>query len=446
MPQLDQLGSHRAPTVQSNLRSLVTASKQPIALERLPTNTTTRDHAVHRWFNFIAGFSPELVQACVASAGWDNHDGIRLLDPFSGCGTAPVTARLLGIAADAYEPHPFFAIISEAKANSHRYWHTLGAIRMAITRGFLRPNLSGLSISEPAAAFLGKMFREDDLIALQSARRELFEAGMDENPLAILILSRILDYCCFAATDGIYKAPTSAKRSISPKVALDKVFLTLSDDEVEARTGAAEIKIHESSSERMSALDKNSFDLVVTSPPYLNNFDFAEMTRMYLYFWGIAANWGEITDRVRNRLIVNTTTALKGHKNKQNFYRNSLPAFVQQEADVAVSSLAVRRTEKAGKKEYDFLIYPYLSQMQSVLRECNRVLKNGAPFHMMVSDAALYGVHLPAPRWLAEIMRHVGFVDVHCEIVRVRGHRWVLDKREGAAGGLGEYYVYGRAA
>jgi hypothetical protein len=65
---------------------------------------------------------------------------------------------------------------------------------------------------------------------------------------------------------------------------------------------------------------------------------------------------------------------------------------------------------------------------------------------MMVSDAALYGMHLPAPHWLAEIMRGCGFLDVHCELVRPRGHRWVLEKREGAATGLGEYYVFGRAA
>jgi hypothetical protein len=65
---------------------------------------------------------------------------------------------------------------------------------------------------------------------------------------------------------------------------------------------------------------------------------------------------------------------------------------------------------------------------------------------MMVSDAALYGVHLPAPQWLATIMTEVGFCDVQCEMVRPRGHRWVLDKREGSAGGLGEYYVFGRAS
>jgi hypothetical protein len=155
---------------------------------------------------------------------------------------------------------------------------------------------------------------------------------------------------------------------------------------------------------------------------------------------------GRDTDRVRSRLIVNTTTALKGHKDRQEAYRDTLPKEVRLAADAAVKILSHRRKEKAGKKEYDLLVYPYLSQMQQVLRETKRVMKPGAPFHMMVSDAALYGVHLSAPQWLAHIMSECGFRDVQCEMLRPRGHRWILEKREGAAQGLGEYYVFGRAA
>jgi DNA modification methylase len=430
-------------TARSNLQNLEAATPS-VRLARLPTNTTTRSHSVHRWFNFIAGFSPELVHACVGMEDAKDGATMRLLDPFSGCGTAPLAARQLGCSAVAYEPHPFFAIISEAKANSARYWGDLSLIHAALGRGLLRQDDHGLVISQSAGEFLGKMFREEDLLMLHSARRELNERGLGDNPMAILILSRMLDHCCFAATDGIYKAPTTSKRTISPKAALDKVIAMIIEDERDARLGSGLVHIYESSSEIMDELDTDSVDVVVTSPPYLNNFDFAEMTRMYLYFWGLAGSWGQISERVRSRLIVNTTTALKGHKDRQDIYRNSLPENVRMAADAAVKILSVRRSERAGKKEYDLLVYPYLSQMQKVLRETLRVLKPGAPFHMMVSDAALYGVHLPAPQWLAEIMVEAGFHDVQCEMVRPRGHRWVLDKREGSATGLGEYYVFGR--
>ena len=432
-------------TARSNLKLLEASISRAVRLERLPTNTTTSSHSVHRWFNFIAGFSPELVQAFVGMRGGIPSNEMMLLDPFSGCGTAPLAARLLGISAVAYEPHPFFARISEAKANSPNYWGDLPSIRATLVQGIARRDAPSFSVSASVSAFLGKMFRKDDLLALYSARQELNEGGFGSHPLAVLILSRVLDYCCFAATDGIYKAPTSPKRALTPDEALDKVLCTLSDDKREAQLCGGLVRIYEKSSERMDELNGDSIDMVVTSPPYLNNFDFAEMTRMYLYFWDIASSWDEITTRVRSRLIVNTTTALRGHKERQQTYRSTLPGKVRYAADIAVEALSARRKDKAGKKDYHLLVYPYLSQMQQVLRETFRVLKRGASFHMMVSDAALYGVHLPAPQWLAQIMTECGFLDVQCEMIRARGHRWVLDKREGSTQGLGEYYVFGRA-
>ena len=368
-----------------------------------------------------------------------------LLDPFSGCGTAPLAARLLGVSAVAYEPHPFFATISEAKANSPSYWNDLSRIRTALEQGLCQKTAHGLTVSASSSAFLGKMFREDDLLALYSARRELIDSDFGAHPLAILLLSRILDYCCFSATDGIYKAPTSRKHALTPQEALDKVFTIVIDDAHEAQLYRGLVRIYEKSSESMDELNDNSIDVAVTSPPYLNNFDFAEMTRMYLYFWGLASSWDEITTRVRSRLIVNTTTALRGHKEQQQVYRSTLPDKVRHAADIAVRALSTRRKEKSGKKDYHFLVYPYLSQMQRVLRETYRVLKPGASFHMMISDAALYGVHIPTPQWLAQIMTESGFVGVRCGKLRTRGHRWILAKREGSAQGLGEYYVFGRA-
>jgi hypothetical protein len=429
-------------TIPSQL-SVLEQSSRTVRLERLPTNTTTAAHPVHRWFNFIAGFSPEFVQACLAMTEKRPEDTV-LLDPFSGCGTAPLAARLYGASGVGYEAHPFFARISEAKADSPRFIGDLDAVHSTIARGILSRRSATLSIS--AQTFLHKLFEPDDLASLLGAREQLKEAGLAENPLAFLVLSRMLDYCCLAATDGIYKAPTTTKKAVRPSVALERVLATLQEDLPAANARGGRITIKHQSSEVMTDVLEGSVDLVVTSPPYLNNFDYAEMTRMYLYFWGMADSWGDISTKVRTRLVVNTTTALKGHKQLQQSYRASLPMHIAKEADEVVAALRGKRAEKKGKKEYDFLVFPYLSQMKSVLVESHRTLRRGGQFHMMVSDAALYGVHIPAPQWLAEIMRCVGFTDVQCEMVRPRGHRWVLDKREGSATGLGEYYVHARAS
>lgn len=428
------------------IRRLKEAETSGVAFERLPTNTTTRKHSVHRWYNFIAGFSPEFVDACIAMTPAGANAEKTILDPFSGCGTTPLAARLVGCNAIGYEPHPFFAVISEAKANSQKYWPDLAPIKQAILRGIVDKQCVPSQLSDPAEIFLDKLFERNDLDCLLRARGELERSGLAKNPLAVLVLSRVADHVCLAATDGIYKAPTTTKRSTPPLEAIDKVVSEILEDESEAAASSGCTKIHFKPSQDMSEVGCSTVDAVVTSPPYLNNFDFAEMTRMYLYFWGIANSWGEITQLVRSKLIVNTTTSIKGHKELQEYYRDQLPDEVQHEATMAVEALKGERAVRKGKKEYDFLVFPYLAQMQMVLQECHRTLKDQGTFHMMVSDAALYGVHLPAPDWLATIMKTAGFEDVYSEKVRDRGHRWVLEKRTGSKIGLGEYYVHGKVS
>src|SRR5262249_35462290 len=45
----------------------------------------------------------------------------------------------------------------------------------------------------------------------------------------------------------------------------------------------------------------------VSSPPYLNNFDYADATRLELYFWGEVTTWAEMCSSVRTSMITSTT-------------------------------------------------------------------------------------------------------------------------------------------
>lgn len=409
---------------------------------RLPTNTTTRYHRVHRWFNFIAGFSPEFVdQQCEIAA---LAPGSILLDPFAGCGTALLVAAERDLNAVGYDPHPIFNRICSAKLPGTNAGEIIQRSQELLSRGLEHPVPVKL-LSESQRAFLEKLYPADILESLLGAREELKASPLAEHDIPFLMLSRIVERCSHSQTDGIYKAPTTKKLSVSPAFACAEVTDMMLED-FDSLVGAnlqERTRIIRRSSRTMEDVPSKSISIVVTSPPYLNNFDYAEMTRMLLYFWDIATSWGDITDKVRQTLIVNTTTALKGQKSLQNLYRSNITKAICRELDGLVGELAQRRLEKKGKKEYDFLIYPYFSQMTDVLREVFRVMRVGAPIHIVVADAALYGVHISTPQLLQSCMEEIGFLDVKCELMRERGHRWTLAKREGSPIGLGEYHLSG---
>lgn len=408
--------------------------------KKLPTNTTTKHHSIHRWFNFIAGFSPEFVVECFYNSNL-NHNSV-ILDPFLGCGTTLVEANKYGYKSFGYEPHPFFFKIAEAKLLPNNWNIKLDYIEKTILNGFENPQTVSI-ISESASKFLLKLFTPEILASLLGAREAIYQSCFSNNNLAFLLLSKVLELCSHSQTDGIYKAPTSKKQAQDPKNALKLAMNLLQEDILtfQHNNYRSKSQIFEHSSESMSELNNESVSLVVTSPPYLNNFDFAEMTRMYFYFWGIANSWAEITDKVRSKLIVNTTTALKGHKNKQSYYRQQITEKLYSNLDSLVVQLSNEKKTRAGRKPYDYLIYPYFAQMNTILNECYRVMKSGATLNMIVGDAALYGIHISSPQYLEIILKMIGFHNTQCQLMRTRGHRWILNKRDGSKVGLGEYLV-----
>lgn len=424
---------------------LPTRNGSPTKSERLPTNTTSFRYPIHRWFNFIAGFAPEFVSLCIEAEPRDSIQ--RLLDPFAGCGTSLVTGCQSGIQGIGFEAHPVFARFARAKLTNSLVLDNVRLISSAIFKGLKNP-APVAELPESPRTFLRKLFTEDTLSQLLGARNALRDEGFGADDLAFSMLSKMADCCSHAQTDGIYKAPTSLKTAATPSAAARRVADMIAGD----ITALGQFDytslgtIVERSSESMVSVESATVDIIVTSPPYLNNFDFAEMARMYLYFWEMAVSWSEITAKVRNKLIVNTTTALAGHKQRQDLYRAGVPERIRPELDSLFAAISEESRHRAGHKEYHLLLYPYFAQMTHVLSECVRTLRSGAPLHLVVADAAFYGVHVSTPQLLAELISILGCRDVQCDLIRRRGHRWILDKRDGSKQGLGEYHIRARKA
>jgi hypothetical protein len=411
--------------------------------QKLSTNLTTRNHAVHRWCNFIAGFSPEFVSSCIHDSDLKASNGF-LIDPFAGMSTALVEANINCVRSIGYEPHPFFYDISQAKL---RLAGTETVNHIEELCSVLIPFSGDLSSvwGPNAVKFLLKLVPESELRILANVLQVEHRIATRNRPMFRLIVSRALEATAKSQTDGIYKAPTSAKKSKRFHEAIPAICKEIREDiYAVSRFYMNRATLRAESSQRMINVRDGSCFLCVTSPPYLNNFDFAEMTRMELYFWKYATSWGEITELVRRKLIVNTTTAPTDLKKQQEPFRNSLSPSLRTELETVVAKLRARRKERGGSKDYDLLVYPYFSQMKSVISELARVLAPGAPLHMLVADAALYGVHIHTEQFLAHLMREKGFRVEKVDRLRNRGDRWILDKRQGSSKPLGEFHIYAR--
>lgn len=390
---------------------------------------------IHRWFTYPAGFSYKGVEEAFKLYGI--HPGMTVYEPFAGTATTNLVAKQQGVHSFGIEAHPFVQFVAQTKLFWEFDMRHLQRDIDSLTATIRDAAAHGLNESEAGAAFpelVRKCYHPTKLARLWICREAIL--ALPASPfrnLAKLGLTNLLRAIADVHTGWPYIAPGKPKVS-SPDVlgALrDQLLLMASDIAQTVRQttpGAQTHLITGDSRERHDVIEDSSVDLSFTSPPYLNNYDYADRTRLETYFWGEAKSWGDITEKVRNKLIMSATTqALRGGFDKDRAMSAELCAVspcIAETLQKKVSQLVELRLVKGGKKSYDMMVAGYFNDMLPILREAYRVLKPGAAFVLIMGDSAPYGVHIPTDVYLGEIGVSVGFSQYEIEDLRVRGGKW----------------------
>lgn len=398
---------------------------------------------VHRWFTYPAGFSYKAVEEAFRS--YRIIDGMIVYDPFAGTGTTAVVAKQLGIHSFSVEAHPFVQFVARTKL----FWEFDPAdlFREIDT---LLANIQHSIESQPAASvevenifpeLVCKCYSREKLARLYFCREAI--NALPPNPFkdfAKLGLTNLLRTVADVATGWPYIAPKKEKNGSKTKAissfniieVLRRQLYQMHGDlqairRVSDRNGRA-VLIKGDSRQRQECIESSSVDLAFTSPPYLNNYDYADRTRLETYFWGEATTWGDITRNVRSRLIMSATTQI----NRKDFDESSLlsndfcttASQIAEDLNPKIKELSKLRLTKGGKKSYDIMVAGYFNDMLQVIRETYRVLKQGSSLILILGDSAPYGVYIPTDIYLGEIGKAVGFSYYTIEDLRTRGGKW----------------------
>ena len=71
---------------------------------------------------------------------------------------------------------------------------------------------------------------------------------------------------------------------------------------------------------------------------------------MQFYFWRYAESWNDISERIRRKQIINTTTVPADLKRSQSGYITSISPELQAKLEPLVVALKEQRTLRPGKK------------------------------------------------------------------------------------------------
>jgi hypothetical protein len=377
---------------------------------------------VHRWVPWIAGYSKHFVADALAR--YLPESGV-VLDPFSGVGTTLVEADLAGHEAVGFEINPYAAFAAQTKLAAHRVKaddlrDTAGRLLAFMARG-RQQGLTPRTV--PPAAF--------------RTRAPFYSVPVERKVLLVFdfmagLHPRLADLCrlAFAATmvqysNYSYEPSLGRKAAVGrPDVddydvaqAISEKLLQMADDTAwyHARRCARWREngrvIQQSFFDQYTKLGAGSVDLLITSPPYLNNYHYNRNTRPHLYWLGFCSSPHDL----KRLEELNFGTYWQNARDQDTV-----------ELDPAITDPAIRRTlAEVGRRNPDKGVYGgrgWANYAARYFNDCVRFvdgaawcLRSGATALVVIGNSILQGVPVPTDQFLAKIAASRGFevVDIH---------------------------------
>ena len=253
--------------------------------------------------------------------------------------------------------------------------------------------------------------------------------GSGESELVWLALTAILRSTSRAGTaQWQYILPNkSKKRVIQPTLAFQQQVETMKTDLrwMQSRANRSHATVVAGDARTFPIASTPIVDAVITSPPYANNYDYADALRFEMTFWGDVNGWGDIHNAVRRHLIVSSSQ----HSSREklvlaDLLSNDAVAPIRDELSSVVNKLAEVREDHGGKKHYHTMVAAYCRDIGLVLRHLRQVCKTGSRMCWVIGDSAPYGIYCPIEKWIAELAMTAGFTHHSFDKLRDRNIKW----------------------
>ncbi len=418
MPILEVIS--KQPAFPFNLRAKANgngaAFKDPAFMEN-------RTAPVHRWVPWIAGFSGAFVDSVLATY-LDRRKPATVLDPFSGVGTTLIQSALRGYDVVGFEINPYAALAAEGKLKALRVSTNIldcaiEAMRLD-SRSWCNGRVAGHGAPEAfqsripfysrkvekqvlhALAFISKI--EDDRV------RDLFRMAFG---------SVMVSFSNYTYEPSLGSRPGAGKPLIDDAdvaaTLVGKLRHMRADIEwlraeaVGTKPGSGHV-YNEDFFTGEKRLESGSINLMVTSPPYLNNYHYARNTRPQLYWLGLISSPAEQRPLEEN----NFGTFWQIAREK----KHVAVVFEHRGLERTIAGLRKIGPEKGqyGGQGWANYAAAYFNDCDRFLGALKRVLARGGTGVIVVGNSILQGVNIPVQGILGDIakMRGLSVEGIYC--------------------------------
>lgn len=384
---------------------------------------------IHRWFKYSAGFSALWAREMILREKANGRKTV--FEPFTGSGTVVVEGEICGLQAIGVEAHPFIARVAKAKL----HWKTDPQAFLDYTQIILAQAKVRSGDASHYPPLIAKCFPVKTITQLDCLRQSLQETmdGSAASELAWLALASILRGCSPVGTaQWQYILPNKSKaKALDPFESFANKVSLMARDMLSFQKSTPDIPaiLYWEDARQCSSVPDSWADLIITSPPYANNYDYADATRLEMSFFGDIQGWSDLQDSVRKYLIRSCTQHV-AKQNTEAILESPELEPIRSEIKQVCQLLEIERLGHGGKKAYHSMIAAYFQDMAWTWTALRRVTKDGALVCFIIGDSAPYGIHTPVDRWMGELAMAAGFKSYRFEKTRDRNIKWKNRKHQ----------------
>lgn len=360
--------------------------------------------ARHRWYYYKEGFSPNLVEKAIEHTGVSKND--LIIDPFNGSGTTTLTAALNGHKSIGIEVNPFTSFLADTKTKNVNIskLESWGDKVLDSSEKPLKSPLLGYSTFSKKSDKKKWLFNNSILNSFEGGWRltEDIRSHSMKQLIRLALISSAMKNCnatrdgkCLRYRDN-WTENKYEKHSFLSSLRMDLNNIKL--DIQESPVSEKPLIIRGDCRKVLKQEKIQPFKLCITSPPYLNTFDYTDIYRPEL-FLGKFINGNENLYKLR-------LTTVRSHVQAQ----WTLPilndfGLLYEQAMKHINE----NEDKLMHKYIPLMIQAYFEDMFNILKLLKSKAAKGAQIWLVVSNSAYANKEIPVDLIIGEIATKAGW-------------------------------------
>jgi DNA modification methylase len=392
----------------------IPGSELRVAAQRGYLGVTFRPNkktGIHRWYPYVEGFSGGFVADVLNEFG---IAGGTVFDPFGGCGTTAVVASLRGIKSVITDVNPFMCFV--AKCKTQRYQRrSLKHVRTRLNRKIEAYTDSQAPRDNVSSVFEGRDYFSDDAARKirflkeciggirNSCTRDFFKLGLACILVKVSRLKR--------APDLKYKRDDEETPGVFETYLekLDQMQRDVAGSEGCLRGPTTVICDNIIAPSKLSPQYDNAFDIVITSPPYLNGTNYCRNTKLELWILDYLESVKDLRELRKQSVTAGINSTQMKNGTKCRFFK--------------VQKIVNKIARNAYDPRIPVMVAAYFNEMETALKNISRHLKSDRYCVLVVGDSFFGDTHIPTDVILGNISERIGFRMEDNRTVRIRKSR-----------------------